>query len=107
MLNQPSRPTELNPKIIRKVSVVESFYNPLENDLKKAFKELWKIHFDVTNEKTFYNRLAKPNLEDYGLILYFLEVKETDSHVKDFFTPLFVADGVSYPTYKNSLKPLI
>lgn len=94
---------KLPPNVYRKTSVVESFYNPLDTELKKNFRELWKTHFKTENDKTFYNRLAKPNLEDYGLILYFLEVAETDSHVKDFFAPQFKSEGVQYPTYKNFL----
>lgn len=104
---KPDFQKKLPPNVYRKTSVVESFYNPLDTELKRAFKDLWKIHFDTENDKTFYNRLAKPNLEDYGLILYFLEVPETDSHVKEFFTPQFKSEGGVYPTYKHFLTSII
>jgi len=96
--NQTDTP-QIQSNVIRKVSVVESYYNPLKTEIKKAFKALWKIHFEIDNDKTFYNRMARPNIEDYALICYFLKVHNEFEFLQAYYKNNFKEDGQPYPTY--------
>lgn len=88
-------------RLIKKTSIVESFYLPLHKPLQTAFRDLWITHFK-SSRTSFYKRLARPILEDYALMIYFLEVATEDSpyllnHFKDSFKN---PDGTPYATYK-------
>jgi hypothetical protein len=98
MFTHPKTPTD---RLIKKVSIVESFYLPLHKPLQTAFRDLWIKHNNSSREY-FYRRLARPIIEDYALMVHFLELVDGDSpyilnHYKDKFKN---ADGTPYPTYK-------
>jgi hypothetical protein len=97
---------ELSAHVIKKVSIVESFFNPLDNRIKKAFKELWIEHFNQP-ASSFYKRIAKPQLEDYALIIYFLGVKNDYTFLVEFYKDAFkTADGEAYPTLKSIMDTI-
>jgi hypothetical protein len=86
--------------ILKKVSIVQSFYNPLDSKIKAGFKEIWINHFKQP-ETTFYKRLRSPILEDLALIYYFLEIKNKDSHIVEYFQDRFIdSDFEPLKTYK-------
>lgn len=88
--------------LIKKVSIVESFFNPLDLPIKKGFKFLWMHHFNQP-EPSFYRRLKTPIIEDYALIIYFLDVKNQYSYLLDYYKEQFKDSETkeAYPTYKS------
>lgn len=90
--------------VIRRVSIVESFYNPLDKGVKEGFRQLWMKHFNMPRE-SFYRRIARPNIEEYALIVYYLQVNDMEfGHLQDWYKDSFRnADGTQYPTYKDYL----
>ncbi len=94
--------TNVPGNLLKKVSLVESFFNPLDTRLKKAYRNIWIEHFKSTREN-FYKRLRRPNIEDFALILYFLEVNNLESSyaVRHYESEFSYPDGTPYPTYKE------
>jgi hypothetical protein len=97
--------TKSDSKVIRRHSIVEGFYNQLTKELKAEFRSLWMHHFNMTRE-SFYPRVARPRLEDYALIIYFMDgYDEPHSTLLDHFSPKFkYSDGKPYPTVKELLN---
>lgn len=104
-----TRKTELPSNIIRKQTIIESYYNPLHPKLQKVYRGLWFQHFKPKQPKTWNNRLSvNPNLEDLALIAYFLCAKgDYIETLIQYFEPTFYGniDGnvEKYPTYRDFL----
>lgn len=105
-----TKPAKLPSNIMRKQTIIESYYNPLHPKLQKVYRGLWFEHFKPKQPKTWNNRLSvHPNLEDLALIAYFLCAKgEYIESLIEFFEPTFYGnkDGIveKYPTYRDFLN---
>lgn len=94
--------------ILKQVSILESFYNPLDAALQRGFRELWTTHFQLSRQ-TRSARFKNPYIEDLALIMYFLQVgsEEAERIVPHYLDSFRHPDGTPYPTYRDYLPNYI